>query len=265
MIQSVKQSRRLNYIDALRGVGMAFVVYHHFILMGMRDSGYVSLVREYTMFTMPLFFFISGFVGFRRKPLVGFGGSFKKKVLGLLLPTVVIFLVSMAYFRLDPAEWVFASYKNGYWFTWVLFCILVCWEVVDGAFEKVNLWWVALVAAVLHVGSFKLNDGIPWVGLASANLICANFVYFVAGVAFRRNEVRFWPLLDNKYVSAAMVLLACLPMVVTVYWCFAFVCSIAQVLVLLKVFRHYSAFFDSRKCLARATNTLGRHLWPSHA
>lgn len=71
--------------------------------------------------------------------------------------------------------------------------------------EKVNLWWVALVAAVLHVGSFKLNDGIPWVGLASANLICANCVYFVAGVAFRRNEVRLWPLLDNKYVSAAVV------------------------------------------------------------
>lgn len=54
------QQKRIEYIDAMRGFTIILVVLHHlsFFSNSFVDSIFIS-------FRMPLFFFISGFIGFK--------------------------------------------------------------------------------------------------------------------------------------------------------------------------------------------------------
>jgi peptidoglycan/LPS O-acetylase OafA/YrhL len=62
MTTSVKNStKRIEYIDAMRGFTMILVVFSH--IEGMLFKDYYSFVNQVFMsFRMPLFFFISGLV-----------------------------------------------------------------------------------------------------------------------------------------------------------------------------------------------------------
>lgn len=252
--------KRLSYIDALRGFGIICVVYHHFIVMGMRDSGYHSPVDELiTIFFMPLFFFISGFVSSRYVPTNSISQAIKKKVLGLLVPTIAIFLLCMTYYNLNPLEWLFAFYKSGYWFTWVLFWIFLCWFLVDRIQGKFKTIATIIIAVLLHYASFKMDPDIPWIGLMSANLICENFIYFVVGILFRRNERHILKLIDHKFISIVLFIIACLPIIIHMPRIAFFISKLSVVFVLMKVFKYYSSFFDSNNCVAKIVNNIGRH------
>lgn len=95
-------TKRLAYIDAMRGFTMILVVFSHVQYFGYGEfiqsvynfcGGSCLIYRDLiTLFFMPLFFFISGFVLY--KPDVEWNGimSFKfiaKKALQLLVPTLV--------------------------------------------------------------------------------------------------------------------------------------------------------------------------------
>lgn len=252
--------RRLHYIDALRGFGILCVVYHHLIVMGMRDSGYESPVNHVIMmFFMPLFFFISGFVNYKRQTSKNdIVKALRKNICRLLIPTIVMFSVCMIYFNLDPIEWVFASMKSGYWFTWTLFWITMLWVLLDVCLHDTRFLG-GVISLLLYVASFKLDDRIPLVGLSSANLICANCIFYVMGIYFRRNEDVAWRLLCNKYVSLAILLLACLPLFAHLHGPLALIGKSAQVVALLLVFRHFADFFGSPNRAARMICTIGTH------
>lgn len=123
--------KRLNYLDALKGLGIFLVVYHHFIVMGMRDSGYISAVNNIIiMFFMPLFFFISGYLSTKHMKKTTARDIYeyaRKRSKTLLLPTMVMFTICMMYYRLDVLHWLSVSFKCGYWFTWALFVISILW------------------------------------------------------------------------------------------------------------------------------------------
>lgn len=255
-----KVSNRLNYIDALRGLGILCVVYHHFIVMGMRNSSYNSPVNGLiTIFFMPLFFFISGFVGKRYIPINVLGQVIKKKVFGLLIPTIVTFFLCMAYYHLNPLRWVFTFYKSGYWFTWVLFWIFLCWFLVDRIRGKFKTIVIVVIALLLHYISFKLDSNLLWVGFMSANLICENFIYFVVGVFYGRNKEHIESLIDNKIISIILLIIACLPIIMYIPGLALCISKISIVFVLMKIFRYYSSFFDSNNCIAKIVNNIGRH------
>lgn len=124
---------RLDYIDALRGFAMLLVVYHHLVVMGLRDSGYVSPVNEVLRsFFMPLFFFISGFVSYKsgRAWTLSYVSAFLlRKARKMLIPTIVMFVLCTLFFKLDIVEYLSVSFKCGYWFTWSLFCMMFIWTV----------------------------------------------------------------------------------------------------------------------------------------
>lgn len=59
-------SRRLEYVDAMRGFTILFVVFHHLVLFGagLETRNYPP-DELFVFFRMPVFFFISGFIAYK--------------------------------------------------------------------------------------------------------------------------------------------------------------------------------------------------------
>ena len=121
-------TKRIGYIDALRGFTMILVVFSHIYLPN------VTPLNQFLVnFRMPLFFFISGFISFRmeqswsgRETLSRLGS----KVRTMIIPALVIGLtytimnggVEISYFFTHDR-------KMGYWFTFALFNMLIIYYV----------------------------------------------------------------------------------------------------------------------------------------
>ena len=115
--------KRIEYIDALRGFTMILVVFSHVLLFSLDIKS--SFINEvFISFRMPLFFFISGFIGYKGNVVWNkqtWWVMSKKKILIQLLPTLVFGLIyTYAYCNLDLNAFAADNMKLGYWFTIVL-------------------------------------------------------------------------------------------------------------------------------------------------
>ena len=127
-------NKRLEYFDAMKGFGILSVIYVHLFTMGMRDGEYTSSITPFIqLYFMPLFFFVSGYFSAKigniqkvaeLKPIV------LKKTRNLLVPTIVMFTLCVLYFRMNYVDCIIDSFKGGYWFTYVLFCISILYAVL---------------------------------------------------------------------------------------------------------------------------------------
>ena len=90
-----------------------------------------SLNGLFGQFRMPLFFFVSGFVFYKKNYHYGFNemkSLFQKKIFVQVL-SPLIFLFLYCYIRkIDFCHLIFTAAKSGYWFTFVLleFFIIYC-------------------------------------------------------------------------------------------------------------------------------------------
>lgn len=112
---------RIQYIDCLRGFTMILVVYSHVI-------GYAYLIDKnsfmncyFMQFRMPLFFFVSGFLAYSFLDKAKYFKKLKRRLLGQFFPTCVMLLLFDKYSQSNIASSLLDTYKNGYWFTLVVF------------------------------------------------------------------------------------------------------------------------------------------------
>lgn len=115
-------TKRIEYIDALRGFTMILVVFSHVELFSFGLLPENSLLNSlFIQFRMPLFFFISGYIAYRADKIWDGTTWFthaKKKVLIQLLPTIVFGLSYVYTISSSDATTFFLSpLKFGYWFT----------------------------------------------------------------------------------------------------------------------------------------------------
>lgn len=127
-------TKRIGYIDALRGMAMILVVYFHISAYGFCSyvMGYNDIIER---FRMPLFFFISGclfkYIDRSTKEII------KQKFMVQIVPTVfflLLYLCVFGYLSLDS----YGSDKKGYWFTYVLFEFFVIYLGLKTLFNKHN-------------------------------------------------------------------------------------------------------------------------------
>lgn len=116
--------KRIGYIDALRGFTMILVVFEHIYL----DNNTI-ISQFFSNFRMPLFFFISGFISFRREQ--SWSGSetlsrLGSKVRTMIVPALAIgLLFTLIYNQTPITDFFTRPTKMGYWFTFALFNMLV--------------------------------------------------------------------------------------------------------------------------------------------
>lgn len=127
-------TKRIGYIDALRGMAMILVVYFHISAYGFCSyvMGYNDIIER---FRMPLFFFISGWLfKYIDRPTTEI---IKQKFMVQIVPTaffLLLYLCVFDYFSFDS----FGSDKKGYWFTYVLFEFFLVYLGLKALFNKHN-------------------------------------------------------------------------------------------------------------------------------
>jgi fucose 4-O-acetylase-like acetyltransferase len=126
-------SKRIGYIDAMRGFTMILVVYSHVcgFCLGDRNIAFNDVLF---LFRLPCFFFISGwlFQGTWGKVTQGtvptVWSIIKHKFRVQIVPTLIfLFLLSPppAYFH------QFGAFKGGYWFTFALFYFFIIYMLMS--------------------------------------------------------------------------------------------------------------------------------------
>ena len=133
-------TKRIEYIDALRGFTMLLVVFKHVPeYAGMVSKDGFSIYTIPGSFHLALFFFLSGwFVKYCYKDSIG--GLIKKKFLRLIIPTTCVYILYCYCFDINIIDslW-YSKYKDGYWFCIVLFCFFLIYYIAEKVLQTINM------------------------------------------------------------------------------------------------------------------------------
>jgi cyclophilin family peptidyl-prolyl cis-trans isomerase/fucose 4-O-acetylase-like acetyltransferase len=131
-------TKRLSWLDALRGFTMILVVAYHVAQFSFQETEKTSAALPFlVLMRMPLFFFVSGFLAYKASFSWTIPNALKltwKKLKVQIIPTLV-FMCLFVIFRMkgnfsDNFMRLLASpTKGGYWFTWVLLQMFIIYYV----------------------------------------------------------------------------------------------------------------------------------------
>ncbi len=209
-------TRRIEYIDAMRGFTMLLVVYSHIVVQCLHLHSY-TFNHFFIIFRMPLFFFISGWVMYKATREWGkeeTGQFIKNKFLVQIIPTVV-FLASFIYiFQVTDTTLWFGAGKCGYWFTYTLFQYFLFYVIT---MTLVPRKWkhtkkedaiVITVASVVVIVSFCTRLFVI-TDVVLAHYIGAiqwyYYVFFCLGTLVKKYFNPFIRLTDNKWFMTTII------------------------------------------------------------
>ena len=202
-------TRRIEYIDAMRGFTMILVVYSHICHFCLGDS-LLSFNATFFLFRLPCFFMISGWL-FEPVAQRPFWTNVRHKFMVQIVPTF-IFLLLLA----PPPEFFhqLGMVKGGYWFTFVLFEFFVIYMLTVRCCQR----WSWLLALAISIGSFYFGSQqnhwrlmAPHYRYLSPLLDAAGFLsigvwryylFFFIGTLVRRHFEAFVRLTDRLWVVA---------------------------------------------------------------
>lgn len=220
---------RLHYFDMLKGIAIFMVVMGHVLTMCVREIDRAAIFKFIGEVHMPLFFFISGWMAMR----LGEGGNVATPALlprakRLLLPMLGASTLWLYYFPLSGLESPLVStweglwsneWKNGYWFTLVLFEIFAVYAAITPLLSRCrNVWGGIAVTAAAWAVMLACQAIMPpmWVGISSLGLAATFFPIFMAGALAKKHKDGFGRICESSgAVTAALIVTAL---------CLAFVC-----------------------------------------
>lgn len=212
--------KRIEYIDAMRGFTMLLIVYGHIRIFGYHQTD-DSILNSYNslllLITLPLFFFISGWLFYKTAAQKTETFQFLiRKARKLLIPTVLFMFIYALLFNYNFIIGLFDVFKLGYWFTITLFNFFVGFYIIRKIFSfcrfsdsmKDYLW--IIIALLLH---FATTDKcMQFLGLYGkiSNLFgiiqFKYFLFFIIGFLVKKHFNYFLTWKDKKY-SAAILLI----------------------------------------------------------
>ena len=263
-------TKRIGYIDALRGFTMFLVVVMH--VGGMCFSPAEGSFHDIFMLVrMPMFFLISGFVFYKAsvvwtmEHIIAF---FKKKIPVQLLSPLLFYLVYLHVHHIGLYHGIFDGPKQGYWFTFVLFEYFVFYAIVHFFIRNK---WGDVILVLMGVCFYPFSWPVIMDAIPIPNDILEffsfmhwhYFIFFVLGTLLKKHfdTVQRW--LDSKWLLACCILFFFLEIPffdllhingnIT-----GFPMSIAGLVILFSFFRQKQALFSQETRLGRVFQYTGR-------
>lgn len=278
-------TKRIEYIDAMRGFTIILVVYSHILTFGfgIYNSEYTSSFNSLLiLFRMPLFFFISGFIFYKDNLFQSSQEiiSFLKKKFAIQIVPTFIFMVLFAYLMGKDLLEGFTqdSYKLGYWFTLSLFdyflfyLLLFC---IDKFFHKrlltsnTGLLLTGMTIRLLCSYSFLHLIGIEdyIVNLLSINQM-KYFIFFSFGIVIKRNFKDFERIIDKSIALTIIIPIFFILSFIFIknnrfsnIWIehfFLIILGILGIVMIFSFFRNYRKYLQRDSSLGKSLQYIGR-------
>lgn len=226
---------RIQYIDALRGFTMILVVLGHvpmYAYGGLENFSWSSFV---SVFRLPLFFFISGFVFYKTERIWSISQTWnfiKNKFRVQVLTTAVFFMLFLYLNDINLIDALLDKYKAGYWFTLVLFFFFVIYCGISLCINKIDrdkhiYIYIAMSLPLLFFntnGFSRIIADVPIINILSLQQL-QYFIFFISGAIAKQYFHHLQKLLDdNKFIT--MIILV---FVLTAFYCYGRVLNIVEI------------------------------------
>ena len=212
----MNDSKRIEYIDAMRGFTMLLVVAHHVAAFCLGIGDYVPSIHPVLCeFRMPLFFFISGFVLYKEETIWNASYATKfllvKKFPAQIITTSIFFFVFLIINHIGVIEGLYTDSKLGYWFTLSLYLFFCVYAICRYVLYLIHCKSIYTDIIILSVGAlFFLLFYVPSVfsKLPIENDIkdllsmekWGYFLFFTIGTLFRKHFNKVQTILDKTPV-----------------------------------------------------------------
>lgn len=232
-------NRHLPLLDLMKGIAIFLVVAGHVLTMCIRDIDRAPLFKFIGEVHMPLFFFVSGFLSMRRND----NGDIVRpklwsRVVRLLVPMVAVSTLWIYWFPasglqspLEPGwSGLWGSmWKNGYWFTLVLFEITLLYIPITLIFNRMRKLWAQIATTLAYCGLVGVAFSFLPAHIASISSLPLAAMFlppFLAGAiaADRREAFLAWSR-RSTVQTVAILSTAVLMAYVGWYWRYPFIPS----------------------------------------
>lgn len=211
-------TKRIEYIDAMRGFTMILVVYSHIWTFCYHAYDTHSFANILSNFFLVLFFFISGFVAYKKDTslsAVSTARILKNKFVQLIIPSVVFYVILCAQFY--DLSFVRLVARGEYWFTVQLF-LFYLFYVLSSKLIRIGehsiSWDFVLLGVALLLYCISYSHVLIERTQIGANLFLylgmkywRYYVFFCLGILVRKHFSRFVKLTDNGCIMAAFIIL----------------------------------------------------------
>ena len=209
------QPQRMLWVDQMRAFAIITVVISH-IFSFCIGGGNLSVISNYFIsFYMPLFFFISGFVGYKKEYRQSFTMEVVTKARQLLLPTLVFFCLFEWLIADNWMEDLCHQSKGGYWFLIGLFYISCLYSAIRRLFIRYKIGDKFEDLLMIVVGSILVCLPVVY-GIALHNgnndplsiTKLSFFVFFALGAIVRKHYVSCLPFFSKSWVTCCIILVS---------------------------------------------------------
>ena len=276
-------TKRIEYIDALRGFTMILVVTGHiFSDCFMHEELREHVLSYYTffgIFRMPLFYFISGFVFFkidRYWDYATFKSFMSSKTRVQIFSTLIFFLLYCWLYQKDIVNSLFDLHKSGYWFTYALFVYFllyigidktICWLSRKKTFNSITIITSFIVGILLYFfinNGFLLNILSPQMTSLLSISKWQFFIYFSFGCCIHKYYDAFLNLQKNNYVKDTVLLLFVCFSIIIFYHnnfmnIFRLIAASFGILLVMFIFKENESYLSSSTKLGTGFQYIGKH------
>ena len=286
-------TRRIEYIDALRGFAMILVVSPHILVFGCSHSlgddfslggnNFLSFNSLFVLFHMPLFFFISGFLLYKKDfewNLQNMTLLITKKAKSLLIPTLFFLFIYTFITDASFIDCFCKSSKWGYWFTVALFeyfVIYVLYRFICNLLGKKNgIDWILIIGSLMLY--FMVTPScLRWLNIIDT-ITCGiiglenlkYFLFFAIGTLVKRHFGNIQMLLDKSLVSGVGVLLffgMCIYVLHDGFFSNALITHLFLItsgflglMIVFSFFRKYQSAFTTDTLIGKSLQYIGRRI-----
>lgn len=273
MNQKQQTNKRIGYIDALRGLIMVLVVIGHCALfnLGVNVSNDNNLHFYFHRFVLPLFFFVSGFLTYKKDftwSLRNISGLISKKFFPLIIAPLIFFCI-YAIFRDFPLSEFATPMKKGYWFTFALFNCILLYALLRKMLDVIRIKeGIALVILLIIGIPLYISPTIAMTIIGvPANVtyflsihMLSYFIFFVFGVFTKKHFEKVECLLDGSLMTCAIILFFALAIFVDTdfFKLKKLLLAISGIIIVFGYFKRNNDYFSGNSKLANVLRLVGQ-------